>query len=91
MVVSGFIIYRIKYNSDGIIERYKARLVVKDYTQQEGIDYSKPFSPVAKSISVRVMLVLVVAKGWLLRASNGSQQCFPMWWFRRGGLYVFAP
>ena len=27
-------IYKIKYKSDGSIERYKARLVAKGYTQQ---------------------------------------------------------
>lgn len=68
-----------KYNSDGIIETYKARFVVKGYTQQEGLDYSETFSLGAKSIFVRIMLVLVVVKGSLLHASNGSQQCFPTW------------
>lgn len=29
-------IYKIKYKSNGTIERYKARLVAKGHTQQEG-------------------------------------------------------
>lgn len=31
-------VFTIKYNSDGLVDRYKARLVVKGYTQQEEID-----------------------------------------------------
>lgn len=30
-------IFKIKYKSDGSIERYKARLVTKEYNQQFGI------------------------------------------------------
>jgi Reverse transcriptase (RNA-dependent DNA polymerase) len=32
-------VYKIKYNSDEIVERYKARLIAKDYTQTYGVDY----------------------------------------------------
>lgn len=40
--------YMIKYKADGSIGRYKARLVAKSFTQQEGIDFLDTFFPVAK-------------------------------------------
>lgn len=62
-------VYRVKYKSNDSMERYKARLVAKDYTQQEGIEYLDIFSPVAEMYIVRVLLAIAVAKGCIIALS----------------------
>ena len=50
-----------KLNAEGKVEKYKARLVAKSYSQVEGIYFGEIFSFVAKLSSIRFMLPVVVA------------------------------
>jgi hypothetical protein len=51
-------VYKTKYASDGSVERHKAQLVSKGFSQVEGIDYNETFSPIAKMNSIRLVLSL---------------------------------
>jgi hypothetical protein len=57
-------VYRTKYASDGSVERHKAWLVAKGFSQVEGIDYNETFSPIAKMNSIRLFLALVASHKW---------------------------
>jgi hypothetical protein len=57
-------VYRTKYASDGSVERHKAQLVSKGFSQVEGIYYNETFSPIAKMNSIFLVLSLASSHKW---------------------------
>ncbi|GJX30302.1 ribonuclease H-like domain-containing protein [Tanacetum coccineum] len=57
-------LYKHKYNADGSLSRYKARLVANGRSQQQGIDCDETFSFVVKPATIRTVLSLAVSRQW---------------------------
>lgn len=51
-------VFRVKQDESTSSLKYKARLVVKGYSQKQGVDFDEIFSPVVKMSSIRVVLGL---------------------------------
>ena len=63
-------VYTVKVGPDGQVDRLKAPLVSKGYTQVYGFDYGDTFSPIAEIASVRLLLSMVAMCSWPLYQLN---------------------
>jgi hypothetical protein len=66
-VVGSKWVFHTKYHLDGSIDRLKASLVAKGYTQLCGLDFNDTFSPVVRASTVRIVLSIAVSCGWNMR------------------------
>jgi hypothetical protein len=51
-------VFKIKQGANGEVERYKAILMARGFTQTYGMDYNKTFAPIAKFTSIRCILAI---------------------------------
>ena len=56
-------VFKRKRLANGQVERYKARIVGKGYTQIEGVDYHEVFASVIRPESFRMLLAVAMQKG----------------------------
>ncbi|RVW96834.1 Retrovirus-related Pol polyprotein from transposon TNT 1-94 [Vitis vinifera] len=79
-------VYTVKVGPNGQVDRLKAHLVAKGYTQVYGSDYGDTFSPVAKIASIRLLLSMAAMHSWplyQLRRSLYDLKQSPQAWFNR--------
>ena len=55
-------VFKNKLNANGIIVRNKARLVVKGYIQEFGVDFEESYTPVARLEAVRLLLACAASR-----------------------------
>ena len=62
-VVGSKWVFKVKFDGNGRVERYKARLVAQGFSQQRGADYDETFAPVVRMESLRTVVGLAVRNG----------------------------
>ena len=58
-IVTSKWVLSVKYNPDGSINKYKARIVARGFSQVKGIDYNETFAPTVKMDTLRTILGLI--------------------------------
>jgi len=61
--VGSWWVFKVKHHADGSVERHKARIVAKAYSQQEGLDYDETFAPVTRYDSLRLVIAFALHLG----------------------------
>jgi hypothetical protein len=59
-------LFKIKHAADGSIEKYKARIFARGFSQKEGIDYEETFTPMARYTLIRTIIALAAKMKWKL-------------------------
>jgi hypothetical protein len=53
-----------KLHADRTLDHYKARWVLRSFTQRPGVDYDETFNPVIKPATVHTVLATAVSRDW---------------------------
>lgn len=62
--------FQVKQHPDGMVERFKVRLVPKGFNQRPRVDYTETFSHVVKPSTIRLMFSLTFSNNWCLKKIN---------------------
>ena len=51
-------VFKKKLKTDDTIDKFKARLVIKGYKKQKGLDYFDTYSPVSRIMTIRMIFAI---------------------------------
>ena len=54
--------FKVKYYLDGLLDKFKARLVARGFSQVQGVDFNQTFVPTVKFDSLRLFLAIVAVR-----------------------------
>jgi hypothetical protein len=78
-------VFKVKRNSDGSVDCYKARLVAQGFSQRPGVDFTETFAPTTRGQLYVLCLPLQLLRTWNLSPSISqmpiSTVCSRMWMF----------
>ncbi|MCO5601155.1 hypothetical protein L7F22_055274 [Adiantum nelumboides] len=63
-IVSTKWIFTTKYKADGSLDKHKARLVARGFTQCPGVDFDETYAPTARLTTITRFSSLAVHFGW---------------------------
>ncbi|CAI7737678.1 unnamed protein product [Closterium sp. NIES-54] len=66
-ILTGKWVFRVKTKTDGTIDKFKARWVVRGFDQEHGRDFTETFAPVSRHTSLRILLAIAAMKKKKLR------------------------
>ena len=66
-IIPGRWVYKTKHDSNGNIDKFKARYVAKGFKQIEGIEYSDTFAPTSKPETFKILLALSAIENFFLK------------------------
>lgn len=66
MAIGSKWVFQVKYHPDGLVARYKARLVAQRYSQIPSIDFNETFAPTVQRESLSIFLAISALFGFLV-------------------------
>lgn len=63
-------VFKVKENSDGTLNKHKEMLAAKGFHQQHGVDFHETLSHVIKPTTIRIILTLDITYKWEIQKTH---------------------
>jgi hypothetical protein len=97
-MVTGKWVFKHKLKADDSLDRYKARWILRGFTQRPGMDYDETFNPVTKLGTIQTVLTLALSRTWTMHQLDAKNAflhgfltetvCLPPWLPDRDGVLL---